>query len=385
MKPQDLLVVARNFWPHSGLTELAIHDLVMNLSDAGHRVTVGTFKWNKDWSERVAFQQVPVVRFSRPVSGPWTSFRYSRALSRHFQTSSYDGIIVSGMGDEAMAVIRCVDEDTPVVLTVDENLIGVANKIHRKHIETCLAADAVVADSQSLADQLSRFVEMPPIQVIQPGIREKTNSFWIEKNRIRAALSKAHHVTRIEAEQPLIVCASPMNSMGGFENLIQAWPTVLRQFPGAKLWLIGEGKYASNIWQWIVERDLSYSIMLPGYFDELADIFYAADLYVHLATERESATGLIRAMAAGLTPIAQDQLVSRALLESGKRGHLVRNRCSKSLAVGMIDSLSDPDGLRIAGQAAHEFVSKRFPPVDQAEKYVDLIASFSNQLVEIAK
>ena len=385
MRPQDLLVVTRNFWPHSGLTELALHDLVLNLTDAGHRVTVGTFKWNRDWSEQVMFQQVPVVRFSRPVSGPWTSFRYARALSRHFQTSTYDGIIASGMGDEAMAVIRSAGEDTPVVLTIDENLIGVSNRIHRKHIETCLAADAVVADSQSLANRLSRYQEMPPLSVIQPGIREDANQFWMEKQHIRAALSKAHHVTRIDPEQPLVVSASSMDATGPFENLIQAWPTVLRKFPGAKLWLIGEGKQASKIWQLIVDRDLSYSIMMPGFFDQLSDVFKAADLYVHLATERDSANGLIRAMAAGLAPVAQDQSAARALLANDARGRLVRNRCSKSIAVGMTESLSDPDGSRVIGRECSEFISSQFTPSDQAQEYANLIASFSNQLVEVAK
>lgn len=385
MIPQDLLVVTRNFWPHSGLTELAIHDLVLNLVDAGHCVTVGTFKRERDWSRQVMFQQIPVVRFSRPVSGPWTSFRYGRALTRHFETSSYDGIIVSGMGEEAAAVARTADESTPVILRVDENLVGVANKIHRKHIETCLSADAIVAESQSISDQLSQFDDMPPIQVVPRGIRESSSQFWMDKHQIRLALSKAHHIMRVDPEQPLVVCASPMDSIEGFENLIQAWPSVLRKFPGAKLWLIGEGRRTASIWRMIVDRDLAYSIMLPGFFDDLSDVFKAADLYVHLAADLDSGDGLVRAMAAGLAPVAQENDASRALVDSQRYGRLVRNHSTRALADGIIESLSDPCSLKISGQAAAEFIFEQFAPGDQVEKYVDLIASFSNQMIEFAK
>lgn len=45
MNSKDILIVTRCFWPQSGLTELAISDLALNLKSAGHSVTIATVRW----------------------------------------------------------------------------------------------------------------------------------------------------------------------------------------------------------------------------------------------------------------------------------------------------------------------------------------------------
>ena len=385
MKPQKLLVVTRNFWPHAGLTELAMSDLVLNLADAGCRLTVATFKQSKGWSDQVFFQQIPVVRFSRPVTGPWTSYRYARTLSRHFQSNDYDAILVSGCGEDALAVTRSVGEYTPVFLMMDDGYVGVTDKLHRKHIETFLSADRIIANSQATAAQLYRLEEMPPVQVIEPGIRRSPAEIFFDRPQIRAALSKSHPVTRTDANQPLVICATRMDSLNGFVALIEAWPTVLSKFPGAKLWLLGEGSASPSIWQMILEKDLAYSVLLPGYFDDLDEVFKAADLYVDVGGPELSGEGLIRAMSAGLAPVAFRHPVTKELIHDGIHGRLVFSGSPKYLADGLVDCLNDEDWRKSAGQNASEMIVDRFAPLDQAEQYMDLIASFSDQLVEVAK
>ena len=140
MKRKDILIVARCFWPQCGLTELAISDLALNLKAVGHTVTIATVRWSRQWSESIEYHGIPVVRFSKPVNGPWSSFRYARSLSKHLACKSYDAVIVSGVGDEAAAAVRCVDEMTPVIIRLDNSLCGVSKSLHRKHIECCLGA-----------------------------------------------------------------------------------------------------------------------------------------------------------------------------------------------------------------------------------------------------
>ena len=379
----DLLIVTRRFWPHCGLTELALVELAKNLMDAGHRVTVATFRWDKSWAESVSLHQIPIVRFTKPVTGPWSSFRYSRVLSRHFTSQSYDGVIVSGIGDEALGVTSSLDELTPILLHVDASYVGVNGQLHRRHVETCLAADKVIATSENVRSLLSSVEEMPPIEKIHPGIRDEGIRF--EKTKIRAALSKAHPVLRIDPDQPLVVSCTRMDSDDRILNLVAAWPSVLRQFPSAKLWLLGEGQNTNQIWQSIVEKDLAYSILFPGFFDDLNEIFAAADLYVHTAGPQQCIEGLVRAQSSGLPCIAVKNRSSSQLIEHEVSGWLTSDRNPQQLANSVIHLLSNRKLAEKIGQSSRNWVVDQFSPSIQANKYAELIRSLSNQLVEVTK
>lgn len=383
MKSLDWLIVTRRFWPHSSLTELAFCDLANNLIDAGHNVTVATLKCEKNWSENIQFGKFPIVRFARPVSGPWTSFRFGRSLSRHFSTTNYDGVIVSGLGDEASAILKITDQYTRTILQVDDSFVGVSGRLHQKHVEMCHAADGVVATSQTVQRQLESVGGMPSTCLVHPGLRNACGK-WSCKSEIRVALSKAHPVIRIEESLPLLVTHSQMKHGHGLETLIEAWPQVLKKFPGAKLWILGDGPGINSIWQMVVERELAYSIILPGFFDDLYEVFRAADLYVHTEGSMFSGEGLIRAMTSGLASIALKNDVTEDLIESEGNGWLVAPNATE-LGNSIVHLLGNSDLRKQIGHVAPNQLVDRFNPVTQVNKYVDLICSYSDQLAEVSK
>lgn len=387
MRPQDLLIVTRRFWPHCGLTEMALSDLARNLKDAGHNVTVATIKWSRDWSDRVHFHDIPVIRFTRPLTGPWSSFRYARSLAKHLAAKNYDGIIASGLGEEATAAARCADDMTAVVVRVDDALDGVAGQLHRKHVETCLATDAVITNSLAVAQRLTGLDQMPCVSVIPDGIRIRTDELPSNEDRlnIRAALSFAHPVLKIEPDQPLAVSCVRMNPGCGLSELVQAWPQVLARFPGARLWLMGDGPQAASIWQQIIRLDLVHSVMMPGFFDELDDLLIAADLYVHPCQDIQSGEGLLRAMAVGTPVIATADDWTESFLISGDNGQLVPAGNSAALAYSILRWLTDRDDRRNIGIRAMRTIANIFPPSEQADKYLELLSTPTRKTVAAAK
>ncbi len=388
MKPLEILLVTRRFWPHSGLTELALSNLARHFKQAGHQITVATVRWSRDWSRKISFHDIPVVRFTRPVTGPWSSFRYARALTRHFAINTYDGIIVSGLGDESLAVTRIARQLSPVLIRVDDGWDGVSGRLHRRHVELCQSADAVVANGPGVAEQLAGLEQMPKVRVVRDGIPLTSSSFPAAPGgrvAIRESLSNTHPVLKLEKDQRLVVCCTRMDADSGLSQLVQAWPEVLRRFPDAKLWLIGDGNQASRIWQLIVRLDLMHAVVMPGYFDQLDDILQAADLYVHPGGPSQTGEGLLHAMALGLPVIAATNPWTSSFLASGVNSFLIRSMEATALAQEIKQRLDHWQELASIGRQARSVIAREFSPQTQVDRYVSLLSAPSRQLAVAAK
>ena len=97
----------------------------------------------------------------------------------------------------------------------------------------------------------------------------------------RAALSDAHPILQIEPHQPLVVTCMSMVNDHGVCDLVKAWKAIQRRQCMARLWIIGEGKGSKRVWDEILEQDLVYTAIMPGFFDQLSEVFQATDLYIH--------------------------------------------------------------------------------------------------------
>jgi glycosyltransferase involved in cell wall biosynthesis len=383
MKPKKLLIVTQKFWPHAGLTEIGLGELAINLSQAGHDVIVATVQWSRDWSECISYHGIPVVRFARPVAGPWSSFRYARSLAKHFSITTYDGIIVAGMSDEASAVFKTCDEETPVLLHVDNDHFDPDSKLTSKQIENLAAAASVVTISPALAQHLSEYCP-DGIDIVEPGIRQIDRE-PDESQSIRKALSKAHQVLTCEPDQPLVVSCTRMDRHGQLSDLLSAWPVVLKEHPKARLWLVGEGKVSSALWQQILDLDLTYSVVLPGYFDQITDVFAAADLYVHCASEKQNPDGLIRAMVCSTATVASQNKITNQLISDGQNGLLFEPGNLESLAAALLKGISDHNWRQRAGECSRNRLAERYLPIIQVNRYIGLVNSLTDYLVETAQ
>jgi glycosyltransferase involved in cell wall biosynthesis len=382
MKTRELLILTRRLWPHCGLTEQSLLDLAENLRQAGHAVTLATIQASKEWSDRISLNGMNLVRFSRPVFGPWSSLRYARSLGRCFASSHFDGIIASGVGEIAAAATRFANKGTAVLIYVDESYEGVTGNLHRRHVETCQAADAVVANSDPVARRLRAVDGMPEIQVIEPGIRPAAFPLDDARLQIRAAFSKAHGVLRIDPNQRLVVTASRMNDDSQLHDLITAWSMVARQFPSARLWLLGDGNQSHRVWQRILELDMANQILMPGFFDDWNDIWLAADLYVHVGGATQTGDGLVRALIGGLPAVSVDYPWTRELFLPSEQKRLVPPGDTNQLAHALVAALSNRDRLLGAGRRIHPAIADRFCPQLQADRYLHTIGQSTGIVAE---
>ena len=272
----------------------------------GHRVRLFTAAWQKGWPTECSFRDFEVQRLSRPLSGPWGTYRYQRALIRELEVFKADAVLLFDGGEDLGPVRKLVGDKVPCVVRVDHRAISRMSRAVQKSLQL-EHADSLICDSLQTRNELvMRKLSLPSqIELAVDGvpIPDLTQRSIAEQANARTALGDAHPILRIDPAQPLVVTAAPLVGDGGVVDLVRAWKVVLESFPKGKLWIVGDGPRTQKVWDKITELDMIYSAILPGHFDDLETILAAADLYVHPLRAPVNCRFLMEAVAAGVCPV----------------------------------------------------------------------------------
>ena len=372
-----LAIVTRRFWPFSGSAEFAVGDLAAAIKRAGHEVDILTVRWEKNWPTKFRYLELPVHRINRPI-GPWASFRYVRSLTRELTELEPDGIIIFGLGEEAWPTIKSFYGKIPIVVRVDNHLLGGKNgqpNLSSRQLLAINAATRVLVESRWSADRISSHpaVRTSSITVVPDGIQidHQHQRTAAGDGSSRVAISDAHPILMIEPTQPLVICGSPMHGDEGLIDLVNAWPLVLNQFPKARLWVLGDGKSGRKIWERVLAKNIVNSVIMPGSFDDLRDIFQAADVYVHPLRSDETCSFLTRAMVAGCCPVVTATTATQPMIENDVNGLVVGIEDPEGLADAIILALGDNDLRTRLGPAALKSTASAYDIDNLVNHYLD--------------
>jgi glycosyltransferase involved in cell wall biosynthesis len=267
------------------------------LAGQGHDVDVITVRWQKYWPEKFVFRGSHIYRLSKPLSGPFGKYRFNKALSAHLVEKQYDGVIAFGLGDDACTAALGFGGSTSVVLRVTAAAIDELRSFGKREADALMAAVRILVDSESTKTAIlnrvpevegkvivaSSCIELDPDMAADLAEGRAVEPFrsLARQSGSRSALSDAHPILQIEPHQPLVVTCMSMVKDQGVCDLVKAWKMIQRRHCMARLWIIGEGKGSKKVWDEILEQDLVYTAIMPGFFDRLTEIFQAADLYIH--------------------------------------------------------------------------------------------------------
>lgn len=296
-KPLRLAILNRHFWPISNSSEMEVTWLQTALARAGHDVDVITVRWQKYWPEKFVFRGSHIYRLPKPLSGPFGKYRFNKALSAHLLEKQYDGMVAFGLGDDACTAAIGFSSSISVVLRVTAAAIDELRSFGKREADALMAAARILVDNESTKTAiLNRVPEVEGKVVVasscidldQDMVADVAEGRTVEPFRSlakqsgsRAALSDAHPILQIEPHQPLVVTCMSMVNDHGVCDLVKAWKAIQRRQCMARLWIIGEGKGSKRVWDEILEQDLVYTAIMPGFFDQLSEVFQATDLYIH--------------------------------------------------------------------------------------------------------
>ncbi len=158
--------------------------------------------------------------------------------------------------------------------------------------------------------------------------------------------------------------------------LLEAWPSVIRAYPEARLVLVGDGGTFRN-----VEPDLRRQVntlrlqdrvIFTGRVTNVLDYLLASDLFVLPSITEGMSNALLEAMAAGLPAVASRVPGNEELIRDRENGLLVDAQDPAALAGAISRLFADSVEARRLGQAARQTVEERFTIERVTHAYLDL-------------
>ncbi|WP_338503898.1 glycosyltransferase [Sphingomonas kaistensis] len=160
---------------------------------------------------------------------------------------------------------------------------------------------------------------------------------------------------------PRIISAGSFKAEKNHELLIQAFALVARQYPDARLIILGDGALRVKLEALRDRLGLRDQVVLPGFQLDPWPFYADADLFVLSSDYEGMSLVLVEALHAGLRIVSTDCEAGPAeLLEGGRFGRLVPVGDANALCRAMLDELIEPPNperqraraLAISGPAA---------------------------------
>ncbi len=366
-EPMKLAILSSRFWPCSGSDDLALSDLAQALTGQGHEVEVITPGWSTSSPASFRFRNFNVLRTYRSPSTPWGGSRYQKNLIRYLNQNPVDSLIFFNAFSEFTSLAKLFSGKTMLVVRLHDHallpLFGQTEAKKNRQANLLKLADRVLVESESTFQMLEASgLPAHKLEIVCEGILppEPPPVELSSQTVARQAIGESHGMLGVNPNQPLLVCGAQMNGDSGVLDLIQAWEIVLSQLPTAKLWVVSQGTQSKKVWDAIVSKQMIDSVVMPGQFDSLDDVFRAADAYLHPLRGSAPCSMLTRAMMAGLCPIVTEPIAASLDLTDGLNVNIAMPNNAQSLADAIVKTIQDPTRRTQIGLAATDWALDRF-------------------------
>jgi glycosyltransferase involved in cell wall biosynthesis len=197
-------------------------------------------------------------------------------------------------------------------------------------------ADAFIAQSGSMADDLIRIVGLPSQKVTtirNPAFRPEI---------ITRAAEPVGHPWFSKREAPVVIGVGRLARAKGFDVLLDAFAKVRALHP-CKLVILGEGDAREKLQTQAERLGLKADVWMPGFVDNPFKYVVRSDVFVLSSRLDPCPNVLVEALAVG-TPVVSTRCVGGAseILEDGRWGTLVPIGDSEAMAEAIRQNIESP-------------------------------------------
>lgn len=164
----------------------------------------------------------------------------------------------------------------------------------------------------------------------------------------------------LERTVPVVGIVGRLESHMGHAELLEAWPSVVAEFPAARLLVIGHGSLRSRLEARARDLGVADRIRFVGARTDGARVLDAVDVLALPATSEGLALSAIEASALGRPVVATAIDAMPDVLREGRTGRLVPPGDPAALSRAIRGVLRDPLGAQRMGRAGRDFVLDRF-------------------------
>jgi glycosyltransferase involved in cell wall biosynthesis len=188
----------------------------------------------------------------------------------------------------------------------------------------------------------------------------------------RPASASLRQKLGFEAGDPVLLVVGRLESQKGHSVLLEALPTVRREFPRVRLVCLGEGALRGALEAQTKTLALEESVRFVGFQENVGEWLSLADVSVLPSFYEGLPLAAVESLAAARPVVATAVDGTPEVVVNGKTGLTVPPGNSKSLADALCRLLRDPDLRRRMGQQGRKWAIEQFDEREQVRKTQDL-------------
>ena len=144
--------------------------------------------------------------------------------------------------------------------------------------------------------------------------------------------------------------------------LVEAFATVHRRAPPARLRLAGDGEQRPALEAQVRRLGLAGVVVFEGAVPHhrMPELYAAADVFCLPSLYEGFPLAILEAMAAGLPVVATRVAGNPEAVDDGVHGRLVEAEDAAALAAALLDLIEDPEGRQRMGRQARRRVEEEF-------------------------
>ncbi|MEO0096026.1 MAG: glycosyltransferase family 4 protein [candidate division WOR-3 bacterium] len=345
-----ILLVSDIFYPHTGGVSEHILHLWKNFNQMGHTTKILAPSYGKNYP----YVHENIIRMGRAIKFPKN--RSFSVLSfgitipwqvrRFLESEKFDVIHLHGAIAPTLPYLALKYSNAKNFVTFHsayEESFGyvlwepVLEQYFRR-------IDGMIAVSTVARDCVMRYFPIGECRIIPNGI---------DTERFRPDVPP---IEELQKYSPKILFVGRFEPRKGLKYLLMAFPEVVKEFPEAKLIVVGEG-FLEHYYRRYIEEHIKDNVIFVGFVkpEELPRYYSSCDIYCSPATGAESfGIVLLEAMASGKPIVASDIPGYRTILSDGVEGVLFEPMNPEALAEKIIYLLKKPDLMKKFGNAGRE-------------------------------
>ncbi len=366
-----------NYLPFCGGVTISVETLRRGLEGRGHEVWIFAPRFpgaREDDSSVVRFPSIPAATYPEfALAVPWSSRigRQVRGLGLDVFHAHHPFLL----GPAARRLARRVDR--PLVFTYHTRYEKYAHYVPltrplveaaalRLSTRFATRADAVIAPSALIRDQLRARGVTAPIAVVPTGV---------DLGRFRPGEPVAARRALGLAAGPLVLYVGRLDREKSVDRVLLAFDRVAGTLGGARLWVVGQGKEAEPLRRLAAGLGAGDRVHFAGVraHESLAAWYQAADLFLFASETETQGLVLAEAAACALPAVAVSAPGCDEVVRDGETGILTKGDPA-ALAEAAIGLLLDGDRRRAMGARARQIAEQAFDVTLQITRTLDVYA-----------
>jgi len=159
---------------------------------------------------------------------------------------------------------------------------------------------------------------------------------------------------------PVVGVIGRLETQKGHGYLLEAWPSVVREFPDARLLVVGDGTLRGALEARARELGIAESMIFAGFRSDVPRMLDAMDVLCLPSLYEGMPLTAIEAAAMARPVVATAVDGTLEVVRDHRTGRLVPPADPPALARALRELLRDPDGARRMGQAGRDWALLRF-------------------------